>query len=394
MLKGLHVVMGTGGNPGHVVNGSGQNVQLHGVNHSYTEDSCTSIGGGTFADGHLTQADLTEMLKWKINVIRVPLNEDCWLGINGVPFGGAQYQTALKNYVNLITSNNMAVILDLHWAAPGTTQSQQGVEQVTMADSDHALTFWQQVATAYKSTGSSDTSINSMVLFDLYNEPNPGNDNDTTWTCWLKGGAGCLVLNASGSQITGSDGNPGTIAGMASMLKAVRDTGAQNIVMIGGIYNAHGFGQWLSRVNSIPALNGTSISNVMVSWHMYSNDQSTCPNPWNGGIVNTNPNVCPNGMQTVANNGVAALLSAGFPVLVGETGISADVDFLQPWFESALSYLDTLGQNYTAWSWNVDTPPNLITTFNYSGKCPLPSATCTAYTTLGGQTFYQHLQKF
>ncbi len=234
------------------MNGSGQNVQLHGVNHSYTEDSCTSSGGGNFSDGHLTQTDIDEMKKWNINVVRVPLNEDCWLESMACLLVAAVSESRLKNYVNLITSNNMAVILDLHWAAPGSTQSQQGVEQVTMADADHAITFWQQVATAYKSTGSQRSSINSMVLFDLYNEPNPGNDNDTTWTCWLQGGAGCFVSNASNAQINGTDGNPGTIAGMASMLKAARDTGAQNVVLIGGIYNAHGFGEWLSKVNSIP----------------------------------------------------------------------------------------------------------------------------------------------
>ena len=386
--------MGTGGNPGHIVNGSNQVVQLHGVNHSYTEDSCTTIGGGTFADGHLTQSDLTVMKAWHINAVRVPLNEDCWLGINGVPFGGSQYQTALKSYVDLITSNGMAVILDLHWAAPGTTQSQQGIEQVSMADTDHAITFWQQVATAYASHGSSDTSTNSMVLFDLFNEPNPGDDNDTTWNCWLVGGAGCYVSNSSGAQITGTNGSPGTIAGMATLLKAVRDTGAQNVVMIGGIFNAHGFSQWLSRVNSIPSINGTSIANVAVSWHMYSNDQATCPNPWNGGINSGNPNVCPTGAQTVTNSGVGAILSAGFPVVVGEAGINADVNFLATWFESSLSYLDQLGQSYAAWSWNIDTPPNLLTTFDYQGKCAVATASCPAYTTLAGQVFYQHLQKF
>lgn len=386
--------MGTGGAPGHIVNGSNQVAQLHGVNHSYTEDSCTSQGGGSFADGHLTQTDLDVMKTWKINVVRVPLNEDCWLGINGVPFGGTQYQNALKTYVNLITANGMAVILDLHWAAPGNTQSQQGVEQVSMADTDHAITFWQQVATAYASSGSGDSSTNSMVLFDLYNEPNLGNDNDATWNCWLTGGTSCFVTNASGAQIAGSDGNPGTIAGMATMLKAVRDMAAQNVVLIGGIYNAHGFTQWLSKVNSIPSVNGTSTANVIVSWHMYSNDQATCPNPWNGGIVSSNPLVCPTGAQTAANNGITAILNAGFAVLVGETGISADVSFLVPWFDSALSYLDQQGQSYTAWSWNVNTGPNLLTTFSYSGKCPLPTTSCSAYTTLGGQTFYQHLQKF
>ena len=35
------------------------------------------------------------MKTWSINAVRVPLNEDCWLGINGVKpqYGGAAYRS-------------------------------------------------------------------------------------------------------------------------------------------------------------------------------------------------------------------------------------------------------------------------------------------------------------
>jgi hypothetical protein len=63
---------------------------------------------------------------WDIQAVRLPLNEDCWLEINGYPaaqYSSATYQQTIVSYVNLLTSNNVIVILDLHWAAPGTTQA-------------------------------------------------------------------------------------------------------------------------------------------------------------------------------------------------------------------------------------------------------------------------------
>ena len=57
-----------------------------------------------------------------VNVVRVPLNEDCWLAINGVnaSAAGAAYQQAIQTEVSLIHQAGMYVILDLHWTAPGT----------------------------------------------------------------------------------------------------------------------------------------------------------------------------------------------------------------------------------------------------------------------------------
>ncbi len=63
--------------------------------------------------------------------------------INGVAVGGTAYQTAVVNYVNLLSAANIAAIIDLQWAAPGTTLSNQ---LTPMPDSDHAPAFWTSVA--------------------------------------------------------------------------------------------------------------------------------------------------------------------------------------------------------------------------------------------------------
>src|SRR5262245_49905326 len=112
---GLHVVMGNGAGNGVLVDGTGATVRLHGVDRAGTEYAC--LGGNLFS-GPSDQASIDAMKAWHINAVRVPLNEDCWLGINGVPVAssGAPYQAAIRAYVSLLEQNGMYVILDLHWA--------------------------------------------------------------------------------------------------------------------------------------------------------------------------------------------------------------------------------------------------------------------------------------
>ncbi len=62
------------------------------------------------------------MTSWHTNAVRVPLNEDCWLGINGVnpAYSGTTYQQAIANYVGLPNQDGLVALLELHWSAPGT----------------------------------------------------------------------------------------------------------------------------------------------------------------------------------------------------------------------------------------------------------------------------------
>src|SRR5438132_1569695 len=130
---GLHVV----GNAIH--DGSDKTVRLLGVNHSGTEYSCVQ-GNGIF-EGPVDDAAITTIAGWTSNVIRIPLNEDCWLAINGVPANasGAAYKQAISDYVDRILAHGMYAIVELHWSAPGTTLA---TKQVAMPDKDHAIVFW------------------------------------------------------------------------------------------------------------------------------------------------------------------------------------------------------------------------------------------------------------
>ena len=270
----------------------GTTVILHGADRSGTEHSCLS---GGFFDGPADQTGIDAMKTWKINAyVRVPLNADCWLGVNGVPSAqaGANYQNAIGTWVNLITQNGMVAILDLHWTAPGTYLANA---QVPMADADHAPTFWSQVAKAYAGNGS--------VIFDLFNEP-----YITDWGCWVSGGS-CAEWNGMSAS-----GSTYAVAGMASLLQAVRKAGANNVVILGGLAYSSDMSSWVSSVQSIPGLaaplNGISIANVAASWHAYdfNSEQSMCPSQYNGysGTCNT-------AAVTAANTSATKVFAAGFP---------------------------------------------------------------------------------
>jgi len=345
---GLKVVMGTGGSPGHIVDGSGTLVQLHGVDRSGTEDSCV-YSASTF-DTPVDQNAVTAMKTWNVNAVRVPLNEDCWLGINQVMTGGSTYRDAIKAYVELLTSNNLIVILDLHWAAPGTEKAQG---QLGMADADHAPTFWTQVATAYGNQPN--------VIFDLFNEP-----FITDWGCWLTGGTCAKDYNNADYESVG----------MATLIKTVRATGANNVLILGGLGYSANFAEWVAKVKSIPTLpapnDGISLTNIAASWHTYSSQSAdtSCPGQYDG-----YSGTCANGATTASNYGITGVLGAGFPVVIGEIGTdtyasstpnftSAQATMLDGWLESVLTSMDGQGQGYLGWDWNTSAPPLLITNFD------------------------------
>ena len=192
-------------------------------------------------DGPVDQATVSAMVAWGTNIVRVPLNEDCWLGINGFPANNktaAQYQADITVWVNLLNANGQIVILDLHWNNGGTSQS---IGQEPMPDLDHAPAFWTSVANTFKS--------NSSVIFDLYNEPYPGFNNATTtgWSCWKNG--------STASQASPCADVGFAVAGMQTLVNTVRATGATNVLMLGGLAYSNDLSQWLANKPTDPQNN-------------------------------------------------------------------------------------------------------------------------------------------
>jgi endoglucanase len=311
---GLHVE----GN--HLVDG-GKIVRLLGVNISGTENYCEQ-GAGIFQAPHDASL-LPPMKAWHINTVRVPLNESCWLGINGVKaeYGGAAYQQAIVDFVQLLRSNGIYVVLDLHLNAPGATLA---VSQQPMADADHSITFWQSVAERFKGE--------SGVVFDLYNEPNVDGGNVTvkSWDCWL---AGCSVDGWQG--VAGA----ARTAGMQQMLDAVRAAGATNVVLVNGLGSGEFLGSdWLAHQPS------DRLHNLVAGHHNYS---------FNNGC---NSKACWD--STVAQ------VAAKVPVVVGELG---ENDCGHGYVDTYFAWADSLGISYLGWTWNTwdcGSGPALITDFN------------------------------
>jgi len=66
-----------------LVNMAAQPIRLLGVNHAGSEYAC--VQGWGFFDGPTDSASVAAVASWHATAVRIPLNEDCWLGINGVP---------------------------------------------------------------------------------------------------------------------------------------------------------------------------------------------------------------------------------------------------------------------------------------------------------------------
>lgn len=283
-----------------LVNGLGQPVQLLGVNRSGTEYAC--IQGWDFFDGPNDAASVLAMKSWRTNAVRVPMNEDCWLNINGSPaaYSGSAYQQAIKNYVSLLNQNGLYAILELHWTAPGT---QKATGQQPMLDRDHSVTFWTQVAAAFKG--------NDSVIFEPHNEPYPDNNSDTAaaWRCWRDGGT------CSGVSFQA--------AGMQEIVTAIRGTGATNVIALGGVQYSNALSQWLTYKPSDP------LNNLVAAWHVY-----------NFNICNT---------STCWNSKVATV-GAQVPVIATEIGDdSCNATFMN----ALMVWLDAHNSGYLAWTWDT-----------------------------------------
>jgi endoglucanase len=289
-----------------LVDGTGNPLRLLGVDRSGSEYACAQ-GWGIF-DGPSDAASISAMASWHINAVRVPLNEDCWLAINGVKpaFAGSNYSSAIENYVAELNSAGIVAILDLHWSAPGTTLA---LGQQVMADADHSPAFWSSVASAFKS--------NPAVVFDLYNEP-----HDISWSCWLNG-----CVTSAGWQA----------AGMQSLVDAVRSTGATQPIMVGGLGWAGDLSGWLANRPSDP------YNQLAASAHLYNFSGCSSSSCWDQ---------------------VIAPLASVVPVVTGELG---ENDCASSFVSSYMSWADAHGVSYLGWAWDpysCGSFPALITSYD------------------------------
>jgi Cellulase (glycosyl hydrolase family 5)/NHL repeat len=209
----------------HLIDGAGRSVQLRGVNRGVFESRCTYDTSG-IADGPTDQASVNAMLSWKINVVRVTLNEDCWLGINGLPRDGnaAGYRAAVLSYIRLLRRNGLYVVLEDHFSGAGTQPSN---EIDYMPDASHMPRLWGSLAAALKADhGIVFDPINEVAMASWNNpHPNPAGE----WNCWLHG---CTLDSIYSGQPRFA------AAGLQTLVNAIRSQGATQPIVLGGIdYN-------------------------------------------------------------------------------------------------------------------------------------------------------------
>jgi Cellulase (glycosyl hydrolase family 5)/FG-GAP-like repeat len=307
-----------------LVDGNGNPLRLLGVNRSGAEYDCV-YGYGIF-DGPVDSTAITAIKAWHVNAVRVPLNEDCWLGINlpSNPYVGVAYQNAIVAFVQALNDAGIYVILDLHWNAPGTNVANQ---QQPMADLDHAPSFWTSVASRFRNF--------PAVIFDLYNEPDV-----TDWSCWLNG---CTVSNYAGTWPT---------AGMAELVNVVRATGATQPIMLGGLSNASDLSQWLAYVPSDPIQPPQLVASV----------QSYC-----GSYNDTTVAECQAALSSNQSSQwpTISAVAKSVPVVTSELG---EFDCATTYVTPYMTFADSVGLSYLGWAWDTygcDAFPALVS--DYTG---------------------------
>jgi len=316
----------------HLVSQNGNIVRLTGVNRSGAQYACAE-GWGIWDGPTDTDSAIRAMAAWHINTVRIPLNEDCWLAVNGVKlaYSGANYRSAIAAYITRLERVGMTPILNLHYSAPGHTVPDG---QAPMADENHSPAFWRSIATYFKT--------DHRVIFDLFNEPYPDSNRDTTaaWSCVLNGGT-CQGVSFQA-------------AGMQQLVNVVRATGATQPLMVAGPQYAGDLDHWLQYEPHDP------LHQLIASIHIYE------------------PNWAPCDTQACWSSQIARV-AAQVPVIEGEIGSKNCVGSS---IGALLNWSDANDVSYLAWAWNVgncSAEPSLIT--NYSG---VPTQTY-------GRCYHDHL---
>ncbi|WP_079196894.1 cellulase family glycosylhydrolase [Streptomyces sp. CB02261] len=284
--------------------------RLLGVNRSGGEFMC--VQGHGIWDGPVDDASIKAIAGWKANTVRIPLNEECWLGLDNIKpeYRGANYTNAVKDLVTRVLAHGMTPVLELHWTHGQYTGNSAGCSdahascQKPMPNARYTPAFWTSVANTFKH--------DERVVLDLFNEPYPDRATSTAaqaWSCWRDGGT-CPGIGYE-------------VAGMQDLVDAVRATGAKNLVLVPGIAYSNDLSQWLTYRPTDPA------ENLAAAWHVYNFNTCSTETCWNDTL---------------------APVAAQVPLLAGEIGENtcghAFVDRVMKWF-------DDRGLSYLGWTWNT-----------------------------------------
>ncbi|WP_269537128.1 glycoside hydrolase family 5 protein [Cerasicoccus fimbriatus] len=322
-----------------LVNAEGQEVWLQGV---------AIPGLEIMPEGHgAVHSTIIAIEDWNANVIRLPIKDEYWYG-HGKPTtksagqtdGGEAYRLTVDNVINSAANRGAYVVLDHH--------RYRAVKQ------EH-LPFWAELAERYKN--------HPAVLFDIINEP-----HSISWEVWRNGGF--VSTEKNGADEAGflseeeKKSNQGFESpGMQQLVDTVRETGARNIIVAGGLSWAYD----LSGILNGYALDDDTGNGIMYATHVYN---------WKKGWQE-------------------AFLDAAkhYPILVGEVG--ADVNKMEwlpaniqedpyTWVPDMLGVIQAHKLNWTGWSFHAWATPVMISDWDYT---PTPYWGAYAKRALSGESF-------
>ncbi len=305
---------------------NGQPVRLIGVDMSNSQYYCLGHNAQPFgmpADS----ASITALASWHVNAVRIMLNQQCWLGLDGEPHAttSTNYRESIEKFVAMLNSAHIETILALYSNFPLTYAAKGNhskLKAMPMADASHSKALWTSVATAFRNY--------SGVMFDLYNEP-----QEISWACWKNG---CTI----GGQL---------YVGMQQLIDTVRQAGAGQPLLLGGVDFSNNLSEWLAYEPT------DQLHQLIASVHIYASTTCSIVSCWNKEVAPVTRHV---------------------PVVTGEFGAAGCSTTLMKQY---MKWADKHAVSYLAWAWS----PGPCTTIgplltSYSG-------TATPY----GSVFQSHL---
>ncbi|MGW2488104.1 cellulose binding domain-containing protein [Streptomyces sp. NPDC001606] len=307
-----------------LVDAGGTPHRLLGVNRSGGEFKC--VQGYGIWDGPVDDAAIQAIADWKADAVRIPLNEECWLGLSNVKpeYAGANYIAAVKDLVARVEAHGLTPILDLHWTYGQYTGNSAGCSDVhatcqkPMPDAQYSPSFWASVAGTFKD--------DPAPVFDLFNEPYPDRATSSVtdaWKCWRDGGT-CPGISYQ-------------VAGMQDLVDSVRGAGAKNVIMAGGLAYSNDLSQWLTYKPTDPA------GNLAAAYHVYNFNSCSSASCWDSTL---------------------APVAAQVPLIAGEVGENTCA---HSFTDQVMKWLDDHGLSYLGWTWNTwdcSSGPSLISSYD------------------------------
>lgn len=275
--------------------------------------------------------------EWKANCIRLCLSEKFWAGKG--PYqkdGGMGYRQLVEDAVNATAGRGVYIVLDLHaYRAPQAVHAE----------------FWKDVAARYKD--------HPAVIFELMNEP-----HDIPWEVWRNGGP---VTDKKKGGDAVAENKEELVSfqsiGMQGLVNVIRETGAQNLIIAGGL----DWGYDLSGVLAGHALDDKGGNGIMYSSHVY---------PWKSDW-----------------QGKFLAAAEKYPLFIGEVGADTQrMEFLPPerhedpatWVPDMLGVIQKQRLNWTAWSFHPKATPRVLLDWDYM---PTPFWGVAVKEALGGKKF-------